>query len=294
MYSARPNFFLIGAPKAGTTALGEYLRTHPNVLFSDPKEPDYFNFDFANRFVKAEKDYLRLFAEARPEHIAIGEGSTRYFESMVAISEILKFNPESKFIVSLRNPIEMAPALHSQYVYEGYEDELDFAVAWRLQDERKIGNCIPKICIEPKMVLYREACALGQHLHRLFETLSQDQLKVLFFEDLSANPRKTYLDVLEFLGIPDDCRTTFPVVNSNKGYRSSTLQSWIYKLGGVKRQLGIKRPLGLHGFIMRWNVKERQRRRLEPELKMDLVSYFHDEIRKVERLTKRDLSHWLR
>ncbi|MEK7795603.1 MAG: sulfotransferase, partial [Candidatus Hydrogenedentota bacterium] len=75
----RPNFIIVGAPKCGTTALSEYLRAHPNVFVSDPKEPHYFAEDFdLLRITKTEAAYHQLFAKATSEHAAVGEASTGY------------------------------------------------------------------------------------------------------------------------------------------------------------------------------------------------------------------------
>ena len=288
-----PNFFLIGAPKAGTTAMSEYLGSHPQVFFSDPKEPDFFNHDFNNRYVTSLIDYLKLFDNAKDHHIAIGEGSTRYLESSVAITEILDFNPFSKFIVMLRNPIEMAPALHSQYVFEGYEDILDFSKAWRLQDERRSGNKIPGICIEPKMVIYSDSCKLGQHMERLYTLVSPDRVKVIMFDDFRKFPGKEYREVLSFLGLRDDERHDFPVVNENRTYRFPILQEMILRLGGLKRAMGINRGLGLHKMILRWNIKYSPRTTLDQRTKKELSEYFYDDINKLSRIIDRDLSSWL-
>ncbi|MGB3639413.1 MAG: sulfotransferase [Rivularia sp. (in: cyanobacteria)] len=72
----KPNFFIVGAPRCGTTALSEYLRSHPNIYVSQPKEPHYFAADLDNcRFTKTLEEYLSLFKFADSSHMAIGEAS---------------------------------------------------------------------------------------------------------------------------------------------------------------------------------------------------------------------------
>ena len=74
--TARPNFFIVGAPKCGTTALSHYLRQHPRIFFSLPKEPHYFATDLPRyRMVTHEPAYLEYFRGAGPQHTAVGEGS---------------------------------------------------------------------------------------------------------------------------------------------------------------------------------------------------------------------------
>ena len=109
----KPNFFIIGAPKCGTTSLANWLAEHPRVFFSDTKEPHFFCTD-GYTGVKTLKQYEKLFEDAKPHHLAVGEGSTHYLFSKVAVPNILVYNPDARFIVCLRNPVDMAPSLHSE------------------------------------------------------------------------------------------------------------------------------------------------------------------------------------
>ena len=89
----RPDFFILGAPKCGTTALSEYLRRHPRVFVSRPKEPHYFCADFDYYYApgqRTEEHYLRLFAEADEGHLAVGEASVWYLYSEDAARNIAR------------------------------------------------------------------------------------------------------------------------------------------------------------------------------------------------------------
>ena len=117
----RPNLFIVGAGKSGTTALYEYLNQHPAIFMSPVKEPHYFASDFYvkqststfSRFTD-EHAYLRLFENAADE-VWLGEASPSYLPSTVAASEIYKFNPASRIIIMLRNPIEAIYAAYHQF-----------------------------------------------------------------------------------------------------------------------------------------------------------------------------------
>ena len=70
----KPNLFIIGAPKCGTTALSEYLREHPAVFVTQPKEPHFFSKDFPYYYSPGHATldhYLRLYEDAGPEHLAV-------------------------------------------------------------------------------------------------------------------------------------------------------------------------------------------------------------------------------
>ena len=98
-----PDFFIIGAPKCGTTALAHYLSEHPQVCFSYPKEPYYWADDFPGiqrRFgIRSLEKYLQLFEPSSSIKTAFGEGSTIYLASSTAVDRILQFKPDAKFIV---------------------------------------------------------------------------------------------------------------------------------------------------------------------------------------------------
>src|SRR4029078_338240 len=97
----RPNLFIVGAPRSGTTALHAYLSTHPDVFMSDPKEPMYWADDLPGAMrsshapVATLDEYLALFAKAEPRHRVIGEASPIYLRSRSAIPRIEAFAPDA-------------------------------------------------------------------------------------------------------------------------------------------------------------------------------------------------------
>ena len=107
----KPNFFIIGAPKCGTTSVYSWLKDHPYIFMPDFKEPHHFYSPYGEP-IKREK-YENLFMDADMEHFAVGEASVWYLFSGKAIDRILEYEASAKFIVLIRNPIEMAPSLHN-------------------------------------------------------------------------------------------------------------------------------------------------------------------------------------
>src|SRR5690349_21884975 len=90
--SGKPNFFIVGAPKCGTTALYEYLRPHPNVFLPRVKEPHFFATDLGTYpAVKTRAAYDRLFADSLAEHTRVGEASVYYLRSSAALANIREF-----------------------------------------------------------------------------------------------------------------------------------------------------------------------------------------------------------
>ena len=191
-----PNFFIVGAPKSGTTSLFEYLSTHPNVFTPKMKEPHFFSDDLAaGREIHTLKEYLLLFEKIVEGETAIGEASTGYLYSSVAAENIKKFNPEAKIIAILRNPVDMIYSLHSQFYYAFIECEKNFIKAWRLQDKRLSGYAIPRNCKVPEVLQYRKMAKYDEQIKRLFNTFPKEQIKIIISQN---NKKRNYLLVCDF------------------------------------------------------------------------------------------------
>lgn len=298
----RPDFFILGAPKCGTTALSEYLRGHPRVFVSQPKEPHYFCTDFDYYYApgqRTEAHYLRLFEGADERHLAAGEASVWYLYSRDAARNIRAFDPGARAIVMVRNPVELVPSLHSQLRYMLDEDEPDVETAWRLQEARRRGERVPATARVPAFLQYFEVGRLGAQLERAYESFPREQVKVIVFDDLRQDAAAVYRETLAFLGVPDDGRTTFPRVNENKVHRDERLarltqrppRPLVAAARGVKRVAGIER-LGLLDRVRRRNREVTSRGEPSPAFVRELKDAFHDDVALLSELTGRDLSHW--
>jgi len=117
----KPDFFIVGAPKCGTTALYRFLSQHPEIFLPKVKEVHFFGSDlYLPGYVPDTEKYLRLFANARDE-TRVGEASVWYLYSKVSAAEIKHFAPEASILIMLRNPVDMIHSLHSQLQYVGVE-----------------------------------------------------------------------------------------------------------------------------------------------------------------------------
>lgn len=222
-----PDFFLIGAPKSGTSSLAAYLADHPQISFSQVKEPHYFATDLSTAPHRlSEQEYLALFPK-KSDGCLRGEGSTGYLFSEMAVPNILQRTPNAKFVVMLRNPVEAAYAYHGERLKNCNEDIIDFEAAWGLQEERKKGFSIPDTCFEPKLLQYRDIFLYGNLLERLFSWVPREQVHVILFEDFRDDVRATYRKLLQFLGLSDDGRNSFPVHHQSLRIRSTFLNRFI-------------------------------------------------------------------
>lgn len=289
----KPNFFILGAPKCGTTALAQWLGEHPNIYMPPVKEPHYYSHDLNNRQTRTQKAYERLFKGVTTEHQAIGEASVWYLYSREAVSNILAEIPDAQFVVCLRNPVEMAYSLHGQQLVSTNEQFKKFEEAWQLQRERARGEQVPALCEDPQLLLYGPACELGKQLQRLYASCEPGKVHVLFLDDIKKDARAVYLRVLEFLGVEDDGRTQFPVVNSARRRRSYALANGVKRINHLRRKLGIPRlGTGLMLAINRLNGKRSQRNNMSDSTRRMLIEHFASDIEKIENLTGRNLDSW--
>jgi Sulfotransferase domain len=286
----KPNFFILGAPKCGTTSLAVWLSEHPQI-YMPQKEPHFFNTDH-RRFLNSLEGYERLFAGANARHRAVGEASVWYLSSASAVKNILDYAPDAKFIVMLRNPVDMAPSLHEEQVFTGREDVADFAKAWNLRDARRAGCSLPTMVWDPKLVQYDDLCSLGAQVERLLETVPRERVKFLLLEDVARDSGASYRSVLEFLGVDDDHRQDFETYNQAKTRRWQSLVTVAWAVSSAKATLGIERGLGLWKRIDAMNRVERLRPPIGDDMKQVLRDYFATDVALLQNLIGRDLSQW--
>ncbi|WP_084318806.1 sulfotransferase family protein [Deferrisoma camini] len=289
----KPSLFIIGAPKCGTTSLSRYLGSHERIYISDPKEPFYFNTDLQYRGVVSEKDYLKLFMKTQDSVEILGEASTSYLYSKEAVPNIIKFNPDAKFIVMVRNPVDMAYSLHKELLWIGIEHVESFEEAWFLQRTRRAGKGISWYCRDPAWLQYREVCALGSQLKRLFATVGREKVHVIVFDDFVSDTRQEYLRVLSFLGVPDDGRVVFDAHNRGKRHKFKFVARVALGLRRLKEKVGLRHSFGVASKMMEWNTVT-EGREYNSEFREYLCMVFADEIELLEHILCRDLSRWRR
>lgn len=297
-----PNFFIVGAAKAGTTALSTYLREHPRVFFSQPKEPHFFATDFPGlQVVSDERAYLALFEGADDRHLAVGEASTSSMYSTEAIARIRQFDPDARIIVLLRNPVDLVHAAHAQLLHLRDETERNFDVAWSLCSQRKQGRSVPRTCRTPELLYYDELARFGQQLSRVYAHFPREQVRVILFEELSARTAEVYRSTLSFLGLPDDQRSSFERVNENRRHRSAWFGHFLMHppaplvaMGeALKPALGISR-LGLLRRLRPLNDVVEPRRPMKPSTRSEIIENYRADIDGLSQLLDLDLTgRWL-
>ena len=303
-----PDFFLVGAPRCGTTAMSKYLSKNPQICFSKPKEPHFFSMlRRESPQLEIQADYLqRFFCHCTDSHKVWGEGSVSYLYYPAAIQAILAENPEARFIVMVRKPSDLLYSYHARLLAVLEEDETDFFTAWQLQEERAQGRHLPSHCHDPHLLQYAEVGMLGKWLEQLFDMVERSNCLVIVHDDFVNDTRSAYRQVLEFLGVDDDGRTDFPRAEANKYIRFRWLQRLLKRpprglasfVKTIEQQQKRKkrkktRWMRIRKWLIKRNKVETGRPSLDPRIEEELRTTFREDIRKLGQLLERDLSHWI-
>jgi hypothetical protein len=291
----KPDFFIVGASKCGTTAMYEYLNQHPEIYMSPEKEPAYFGRDL-KPVRRSEEEYLRLFSGARTEK-RIGEATTSYLYSKEAAAEIKNFCPAARIIIMLRNPVDMIHARHAQLYYHCVEDIEDFSQALDAERDRKEGRRLATSEHSIQHLFYRETAKYTEQINRYLDLFPADRVKVIIFDDFKSETARTYRETCEFLDVDPTFQPRFVVVNANKKIRSRFVQELLEIPGPTLRKLG--RPLTPRSWRHRVMNKLRQlnsarapRKPMDVKLRRSLQAEFAPEVMRLSELLNRDLSHW--
>ncbi len=282
---SRPNFFIVGAPKCGTTAWYEYLRSHPDIYLPAAKEPHYFCTDLPGfRWVQSESRYLELFAPAHSAR-AIGEASVQYLYSAQAAINIAAFDPRAKILIFLRQPAPFLHAYHQQLLRNLDEDVTDFARAWRLCAAPG-ARTVPRTCREPRLLDYRAAARFSEQVARYLRVFSPAQVMLVEFEQWTRQPRATYLEVLAFLGVADDGRREFPRINAARSLASTRVArftqrppDWALALARALRTALGRERLGAARLLQRANSRPAPASAMPAELEAEIEAYFREDQR---------------
>ena len=288
----KPQYFLLGAPKCGTTALASYLADHPLVYVSKPKEPHYFCKDLkaGGIPIKSDEMYLDTFFPGLDESKALAaiDCSVWYLYSEVAVEEVLRFEPDAKFLVMLRNPVKMLWSLYSMLTFQGQEDQSDFMSAWQLQEARQNGRDLPLgLWLDKKMLLYKKVCSLGSQLKKVLDKVDPSQVHIEFQDNLNKDTRNTYIRVLQFMEVPDDGRTIFKKKNSGRKIKSPLIYNILRSQPIMDAAVAAKKALGLRTFGF-----GRPDLPLPEDVGFFLSKQFEDEISMLENLLNINLANW--
>jgi hypothetical protein len=218
-----PDFFIVGAPKSGTTSLYWMLRQHPQIYLPDLKEPQFLASDAPARPIyyaralpgaadrrprpierpRTMDAYLDLFTAAQPGQRA-GESSTFYLLSRDAAMRIAELAPQARIIAILREPVSFLRSLHLTALLISYETESDLRRAMSLEQARGEGRQIPARAPRPAILQYSEHVRYVEKLRRFEQRFPDGHVQVLIYDDLWGDTDAAVRRVLRFLEVDEE------------------------------------------------------------------------------------------
>ena len=309
----KPNFFIVGAAKAGTTSLHYYLSKHPDVYVSPIKEPNYFCkdicvdgfnpymkrkfsnggvlFDKSNNviskhqaYISDEKTYLKLFANTNNQKM-LGEASVSYLYSEVAAAEIYKFSPTAKIIIVLREPVDRA---FSQYLANRRvgsvfgNNFLDIVVSDYNKTIKGWGNTH----------LYIELGQYYKQIRRFYDVFEKENILLLKYDDLSLDTIASVNRICSFLNVEED------VIHINNIRRNSAkvpinrLVAQLNKQSILKNTFRNIIPGSIINYLKKRSFSDKKLPTLKPFEKEALSIYFSKDIKDLQYLTKLSFDDW--
>jgi len=302
-----PNFFIVGAPKAGTTSLYRYLGQHPGIFLSPIKEPTFFAPDLAElkfalgtsevdpeslcRYLQGPMDpgfaavisewaqYLQLFRNVRHE-TAVGEGSANYLASHAAPAAIHARIPQARILLLLRDPVDR---LHSQYAEAiARGDAQGGFLAWVEQQQSLEARRHPRLG-----AVWNGFYA--QHLGRFLRYFPAEQVRCYWYEQLCSAPGLLVKDVCSFLGVDPSRRID---VSRRHNVTMQPRSRLLIKATAPLAPL-VRRVMPQPVVAALRTLRTRRPPRMTRAERIAALSIYQDDIRELQVLLGRDLSAWL-
>jgi hypothetical protein len=298
-----PTFLLLGAAKCGTTSLAYYLSQHPDVCFSEPKEPVFFEAEYEQGLAYYWEKYFRGWRGER----AVGEGRTWHLYLPFVAPRIREALPDARLLALLRDPVERVHS-HWWHRYSRGQEPLGFAEAVdadRGRIERGEGFAGEEGARRWKAGLYphspstahRVLLDLGfyaDQIERYRALFPEPALRVVLHEDLATDLSGVMKGLFEFLGVdPGVAVADASPRNVRAGrVRSPAARRVLFAV----RRLGLRRlvPGPLRSLQRVLLERPEQRPPLDARLRAELVAYYEPHTARLERLLGRDLSAWRR
>lgn len=304
-----PDFIVIGAAKAGTTALYHYLRQDPQICMTSQKEPHFFTFEgqsptfhgpydrevWQSMVVTELEAYQALFKH-QPDALVRGEISTNYlyYHEMTA-HRILSYVPDVKLIVILRNPVNRAYSAYLHRRRDGREPATTFLQALELETERIRQKWGPG-------AHYIQGGFYAEALKTYLSTFTPQQIRIYLYEkDIQLHLTDTLDDIADFLGL-DATMTWNTHQRYNEGYTfQNPIIARLHRLfvhnPSLQQSLHYLLP---DPFFNRLQTRYRRikesyqvKTQVDPALYKQLIALYRDDILESQKLIRRDLSFWL-
>jgi hypothetical protein len=280
-----PTFLVLGAMKAGTTALNHYLRQHPEI-YVNPfiKESHYFSLqDWEDANYRTWEAYVAIFDGVTTEK-ALGDNSPSYLAHPQAAQHIYERIPDVKLIAILRNPIDRA---YSHYYHERVRDVKyretidDFLTAFHAHDHRPLG--------------YKNRGFYYRNISRYDQYFAPEQFMFILYEDYKRKQKETMQALYRFIEVDDQFEPEIEWGMRTGKPRSMRLLEFLRNPSGLKDMLKAVLPADFRQRLRKsiYNANIKKTEPMSPAIRQELIDVYRDDILQLSERIERDLSHWL-
>jgi hypothetical protein len=317
MAPSRPNFFLVGAPKTGTTSLYHYLNQHPQIYMSPVKEPCYFASEvrlehFSPEFESSARrtswqlreflagamsgpdpggilgdweDYLTLFKNVTSE-TAIGEASVSYLWSPTAAANIRSRIPGAKIFMILRDPAERA---FSQYLHYAADGLVNWS--FRKQIESSTRNTRREF---NTLYPFLEYGLYYEQVKVYLDLFPSAHVRIYLYEEAWSDPQRFLNAIFEYLNVDSGFRVDLSRRSLQRQAPKSLTGRHMLKKTGITPRLKALTPSGIWKGARACLLRSRRSLLMDPTDRAYLCDYYRDDLRKLSSLLNRDLGTWLK
>jgi hypothetical protein len=296
-----PNFLIIGAAKSGTSALYTYVKQHPEIFMSTPKELRYFSYtgphspdidrSYLHEGVTILNEYESYFNGVVDERI-IGEASPMYLYIDGTAERIKEIIPNVKMLAIIRNPVDRAFSAYTHALRDWKEQASSFQEALELEQERIDAGW-------GMLWHYTKAGFYHEQLNRYFRVFDSRQMKVVLYDDLISNVSALLKEIFLFLGVdPKFVADTSSRPNVSGFPINQKYHKFLHQLFMENNPIrGISRVVVPKSVRQKAMIRLRslnlEKRVMPEDIRKDLVKLFYNDIKKLEGLIHRDLSLWV-
>jgi len=278
-------FFIVGAPKAGTTSLFHYLNTHPEIKMSSAKEPNYFSdkelFDqglyYGTSRIDTLQKYNSLFSGRKKEKL-MGESSVSYLYYSEVPKRIKVYNTDSKIIVMLRNPVDRA---FSHYLMdyrlgltsESFESEFNIKIGLKFQQYFLLGN-------------------YSSQVKRYIDVFGRENIHFIWYSDFKKNTSLELEKVFDFLSLNTNYCLDFNKVHNSFFMPKNNIVRKIYSIIWLRKVLVSLIPSTFISLIKSILFNKGNKPKISVEVRNSVSLYFEKDIEILEKLLSINLEKW--
>jgi len=281
----KAGIFIVGAPKAGTTSLFHYLDAHPEIKMSSEKEPDYFSdkelseqglYYGGSRIDTLEK-YNKLFLDGEKQKI-MGEGSVSYLFYPDVPLRIKEYNPESKIIIMLRNPVERA---FSHYLMDyrlgltsaSFESEFNKKEGLNFQQYFLLGN-------------------YSSQIKRYLDIFEKENIHIVWYSDFKKNSEKEVKEVFNFIGIDSSFKIDFETIHNSFTMPKNNFIRMLYSVVWFRKFLTFLFPSKLIKSVRNILFRKGNKPKLQEGLRKKIQLYYQNDTQQLEQILSVNLERW--